>query len=1119
MAFLPTNAAQVQAFAGALYGIQVGSTTMAQVNADIAAVGGLNSALNAYYTASFGSQTTSAVAASFVANLGLTGAAATEGTAYVKAQLDATAAGSRGVVINNILNLFAGLSNDATFGAAATAWNAKVAAAVVNTSAADVAFGTSTSATGTTFTLTEGANDIAGGAGNDTITGVIGTSSTYSVGDNINGGAGTDTVRILSSGGSVGVVSLANVENVTVRTLVASGAAVTEIDASDWVGVSVLSNASSLAASELQFSGLATTTQVVLHGNTDISGNFANSTTADISIGAVNAGTFAGVTTYGVTAVTANATANIVVDGAAAGTISGVTINLSGNNLLRVDAGVTADSFTITGNGSAVLLTDNRIATADASAFTGNLDLELQGASDTVVKGGAGNDTLRLGTTFSNNDSFDGGAGTDTVRATVAGFNRNLNTTNVENATLTFTEAAGGDVNASGSTVTSFTFVAGTAGNAASVSQIANGATFTLNDDDLGNVTLDYTSGAATTTLNIGSVSGAVGIDTLAITDVAAVTINAVGVSGTVGGSIGTASFDSALKSLLISTSGGEADLTIGTDNADMQLGGATSLTVTSNGSAAITFNTVDLAGSQLTTVNVFANNTDAADVTLGDVSGSAITAVNLTAASGADITVGTLDLGNNTTATLQDIALTIVQGQTSNVTVGNITYSAQGTLTLNVTQNGTSIADIGTITLDRIAGVTADSPAANLTIAETTVAGSGEVAINAIKLEAAGTGAQLTFGAITVTKDGGFSAGAVSASAAVNVDISNIAVTVGGSASANFAGFVGFNNGAIGSLSVNVSDAGSANFGAMSASAIGAATIVAASGAGVDVGAIFATTGGSTTGGAVGAIEISGVDGADVTYSTIAASAVGAISVSGALDVTFGTITAARIGEVNSQNQGASGSFTIDLSGVVAAAEVKLGVATNTVISGLGNDVITLTGGRTAVAGNDVIRYTTATQGTDSIINFIAGAAASGGDQLELDVSEFGSGIINSDGSGLVDASTMVFGTASGAAVTLGASADIILFTTAYASTAALITDAKADITMATSTLVSGQMLAAWTDGTDTFISLINFEEGASATDGLATLASASAVTVTTLAVLQGVTPGALVAANFDIV
>lgn len=963
-----------------------------------------------------------------------------------------------------------------------------------------------------------------GGAGDDTFAAIMATASTYNVGDNINGGSGTDTLNIIDvSGTAASVVSLDGVEIVNVRSLVATGTDVTELDASDWDGVTTLKNASSIAGSELQVSGLSISTNVQLIGNTDISIEFSNTTTANAAATLVGAGSFAGVTTYGVTAVTAAATAHLILDATAAGRVSAIAVELSGNNLANIEAGANVEVYTITGNGSAVLFTDDTLISVDASGYAGSLDITLNGVSDVVAKGGAGNDTFRFGTTYNNSDSFDGGAGTDTIYASIQGFDRNLNASNVEAAVIAFTEVAGGNLNASASTVTSYTLGAGTADNAASVSQIADGSTITLNDDDLGDVTLDYASGATTTTLNIGSVSGTVAIATLAITDVATVNINSVG--ATAGATIGTATFDSDVKAISITTSGSEADLTIGTDNTDGSLGGATSLTVTSNGSAAITFNNLDLkGGSTLSNVTISANGTNAADVTLGDVSGSAITSIVLNAASGADIVVGTLDLGNNSTAgASQDITVSVTQGDNSDVTIGAITVTSQGTTTINVTSNGTGgDLDIAAIVLDRAGNVTADSAPLNLSFGAVSVGASATYAVDSIDAQNAGTGAQITFGDVTVGDNADWSAGTVSGTATINVDISSITLTVGSGASADL-GAIDITAGAVGAISVTLlgTDA-SAEFGAVAASSVGTHTIVAGSGAGADFGAIAAFSAENANQGRVGAFEITGVDGADVTFSTIAASAVGAISVSGALDVTFGTITTTTLGEVNATGLGVSGAFTIDLSGVTNAVEVKLGAATNTIVSGDGNDSITLLAGRTAVAGNDTIRYLSAIDGNDNIINFIAGAAASGGDQIELDVSAFVSGLIAVDGSALAAGATIAFATASGAATDLGALAatgSIILFTTAYASTAALITDAKADLTLASANAAaSGQFLIAWTDGADTYVSLLNFNEGASAGADLTTLASASAVTVTTLATLSGVTPGALVAANFEI-
>ena len=963
---------------------------------------------------------------------------------------------------------------------------------------------------------------VSGGAGNDTIVGLLGNSATYSNGDNIAGGAGTDTLNLIDDDASAyGLVSLSSVEIVNVRTITAG---TTTLNAADWNGVTKVSNASAMTGSTLNVTGLSNTTQIAVNGNTDVNIAFADTTTAAsvISVSLTSVGLDATATTMG--SASGAATANIDLDFGTAGTglglMTAISVDISGSkNLVNIEAGSNVKTYTITGTGNAFISTNDTITSFDASASKGNLDVTLSGVSEVVAKGGDGNDTLRLGTTISNSDSFDGGAGTDTIAATLSGFNRNLNTTNVESAVITFSDAAGGELNASASTVTSFTFAAGTAGNAASVSQIADGSTITLNDDDLGDVTLDYASGATTTTLNIGSVSGTVAIGTLAITDVATVTINSVG--ATAGATIGTATFDSDVKAINITTSGSEADLTIGTNNVDGSLGGATSLTVTSNGSAAITFNNLDLkGGSTLANVTISANGTNAADVTLDDVSGSAITSIVMSAASGADIVVGTLDLGNNSTAgASQDITVSITQGDNSDVTIGAITVTSQGTTTINVTSNGTGgDLDIAAIVLDRAANVTADSAPLNLAFGAVSVGASATYAVDSIDAQNAGTGAQITFGNVTVGDNADWSAGTVSGTATINVDISSITLTVGSGASADL-GAIAITAGAVGAVSVTLlgTDA-SAGFGAVDASAIGTYSIIAGSGAGADFGAIAAFSAENANQGRVGAIEISGVDGADVTYSTIAASAVGAISVSGALDVTFGKITTTTIGEVNAVGLGVSGAFTIDLSGVTNAVEVKLGVATNTVISGIGNDVITLTGGRTATAGNDTILFTTATLGTDNIINFIGGAAASGGDVIAFDVSTFATGINAGDGSAIATASAIVFSTGSGAAFTFDD--NMIKLTTAYASTAAMVADLQQDGTLASALAdgASANYLVVWTDGTDSFVSFANVEGGSTGANTTLTLASASAVTVTTLAQLAGVSPGALVAANFDI-
>ena len=110
----------------------------------------------------------------------------------------------------------------------------------------------------------------------------------------VNGGAGTDTLNLIDDdAGSFGLVSMDSVENVNVRLL---SAATTELNAADWSGVAVLSYASSLSATTLEVSGLESTTNVTLYGNTDVSIQYAATTTRNAVATLLDAGTFAGAT-------------------------------------------------------------------------------------------------------------------------------------------------------------------------------------------------------------------------------------------------------------------------------------------------------------------------------------------------------------------------------------------------------------------------------------------------------------------------------------------------------------------------------------------------------------------------------------------------------------------------------------------------------------------------------------------------------------------------------------------------------------------------------------------------------------------------------------------------------
>ena len=126
ISFTPTKIAR---FVGALYGVALNNSTYSAALQEIYARG-FNAVANEVFVADFGTQTTAAVAATIATNLGLTGAAQTSAAAYLEGQLNAAAAADRGAVVINALNLFAGLSTDATYGAAATTFEGRVANAI-----------------------------------------------------------------------------------------------------------------------------------------------------------------------------------------------------------------------------------------------------------------------------------------------------------------------------------------------------------------------------------------------------------------------------------------------------------------------------------------------------------------------------------------------------------------------------------------------------------------------------------------------------------------------------------------------------------------------------------------------------------------------------------------------------------------------------------------------------------------------------------------------------------------------------------------------------------------------------------------------------------------------------
>ena len=989
--------------------------------------------------------------------------------------------------------------------------------------------------------LTTSVDSFSGGAGNDTISGLLGSSATYTVGDNITGGSGTDTLNLIAASGSDGdggLVTLNGIETVNVRLLTTAYASAGDqisLNAAEWTGVTTLSNASSLANTQLDVSGLTDDTTIVLNGNTDINVAFNNTATgATANAVLVNAGSAGTATT--IASASATNTANFDFDLENTGFVTNVNLEVRGTlNLARIEAGSNVTTYTVTGTGNAALVTDDTITSFDASAAAGAIDITLSGVSNVVVKGGAGADTLRLGTTISDSDSFNGGSGADTIVFTQGAFGRSLNTTNVETAAITFSVADSGAVNASGSTVTTYDVYAGAASADATINSIANAATvnLTVTAAGLDTVTLDAVSGAASMTINVGTAGGAGGVDGLVVSDVAAVTINAT--TGTAGSfTISTSTFDADVKSITVNTLAGESDLTI----ADFNAAGVTALSINANGSAGIAF-TSGIDGAALVTLTAIASG-EGADISFDTIgtSASALATTNLTfdGRASAAITMGAISLGNGATAAAAGTIVMNANNASVGASAADITTTGAYSLTLSLNAAASGTVLLGDIFMLPGTAATAASTAISLIVSPVTVGAAGRVAIDAIGMTGATAGAQITFGEIVLGTSAGFAVSGIDAGTAstgvADVDVSNISITLGVDSSATFATIL-TTGGAVGAITINGADSASASFAAINASSIGAVTVTVAGDAEADfagltavsnIGAISlvisdeadVTIAAISAGGDIGNITIGNGASGTANFDTIDASSIGSVTISGAGFVDFGAFTATRVGTVDA-TQMTSGSFTINLSGITNAAEIKLGQATNTVNSGIGNDQFTLLAGRTAYAGNDTIIYSTGTDGTDIIEGFIKGAAASGGDVIA-----FGTGLLVMNGSATkTDSTTLLLTTASanGAISVAGSAAAlahvVIITSTAFASTAAFASaigsGGSLEIGAGTGESTAGSIVVVWTDGLDSYVTLATAAAGKSGTDAIIT------GTLNTVATLTGVTPGALVAANFD--
>lgn len=276
-----------------------------------------------------------------------------------------------------------------------------------------------------------------GSSGNDTFTALT---TTLTVGDVINGGAGTDTLNLtanLTDNASLGGYTLTSIENVSVNILdgdTANAEGLTLNMFGSTVGAVTLSGLGATTANDtLTLNNLVAGTNLALNNATDLNmtANFvaaATAGTADSVNLSLNAVTRTAATDVTVTVGAGIETMNLSTTGTASRldqvTFGGTTLNMTGAANLTIDTAI-----------------DASVATINASAFTGNLSVAISDpaeatnpstvdVADVVVTGGAGNDTIDASavTTADRELHINAGAGNDTV--TVAQVLANSSATN-----------------------------------------------------------------------------------------------------------------------------------------------------------------------------------------------------------------------------------------------------------------------------------------------------------------------------------------------------------------------------------------------------------------------------------------------------------------------------------------------------------------------------------------------------------------------------------------------------------------------------------------------------------------------------------------------------------------
>ncbi|WP_420340743.1 beta strand repeat-containing protein [Roseibium sp.] len=550
---------------------------------------------------------------------------------------------------------------------------------------------------GSTFNLTTALEVVTGTANDDTINGVVAAAvgdSTYQLGDNIDGGAGTDRINItVADDAQTGdpLASVTNVEAFYIRQLDGTGPFVA--DMSNVTGATQLWNDRSTG--DLGYDNVAAIATIGLNeadGNTDV--QFADSAVSGssdaLSVAVVSSGT-------------STTSADLDVgnqSGIGNAVFESVTFAVSGSDSSFLDvAGLGGALKTVTIIGTAGIQLDNldvtALTTVTASDNTAGVTVDVSGgARDLTVTGSDGNDRFDFGATLNEDDTVDLGAGTqDTVAITHASLDKDTlnNVSNVER--LEFTDTAsdpdlalaeadgittfvysGGGTIAPTNAKDSFTHIITADATAFSpvvaADDLSNVINLELVNADVASV-LDAAGGSGIETLNLtsskaadGSLDGDVNDIT---TDIDMVTGGTINIDGAAALKI-----DSLINSAIVNAGSLTGDLTlVASGAADDITGGSGDNSIDADGG----INTVDITAGASDTI-VFTDNAAANTTVTGFASSDKVDVTANTAGTGGKEVTSSQSVAQVDPTTLNTQIVTLNASTTSVLTAGTETIA-----------------------------------------------------------------------------------------------------------------------------------------------------------------------------------------------------------------------------------------------------------------------------------------------------------------------------------------------------------------------------------------------------------------------------------------------------------